>query len=87
MLRLHYADTLRGWRRSFAANRGKVVALYDKRFARMWEFYLAASECTFRFSDHVVFQIQFSRRKGSVPAVRDYVSTWEGRASRRDAAE
>ena len=87
VLRFHYADTLRAWRRSFAANRGKAVALYDERFARMWEFYLAASECAFRFSEHVVFQIQFSRRKGTVPEVRDYIGTWERRAGRRDAAE
>ena len=87
VLRTHYAETLKAWRRRFAANRSAAVALYDERFARMWEFYLAASECAFRFSDHVVFQIQFSRRKGAVPEVRDYIASWERRASQRDAAE
>lgn len=77
VLRYHYAETLRAWRRRFLANRSTAVALYDDRFARMWEFYLAASECVFRYSNHVVFQIQFSRRKDSVPGTRDYIADWE----------
>ena len=77
VLRYHYAETLRAWRRRFLANRSTAVALYDERFARMWEFYLAASECLFRYSNHVVFQIQFSRRKDSVPGTRDYIADWE----------
>jgi cyclopropane-fatty-acyl-phospholipid synthase len=30
------------------ARREEAVRLYDERFARMWEFYLAASEMSFR---------------------------------------
>ncbi|MEQ8699238.1 MAG: cyclopropane-fatty-acyl-phospholipid synthase family protein [Bauldia litoralis] len=36
VLRLHYADTLREWRRRFQANRDKVQALYDERFCWIW---------------------------------------------------
>ncbi|MDE2185060.1 MAG: class I SAM-dependent methyltransferase, partial [Alphaproteobacteria bacterium] len=43
VLRLHYAETLKEWRRRFMANRDKAVQLYDERFCRMWEFYLAGS--------------------------------------------
>src|SRR5690606_7717001 len=47
ILRLHYAKTLRAWRERFLAHREEVLALYDERFIRMWEFYLAASELSF----------------------------------------
>lgn len=77
ILRFHYADTLRGWRRKFTANRDKVAELFDERFCRMWEFYLAASEAAFRYSAHEVFQIQFAKRKDTVPDTRDYVVDWE----------
>src|SRR5690606_32058543 len=40
ILRLHYAKTIREWRRRFEANREAIRALYDERFCRMWEFYL-----------------------------------------------
>ena len=49
ILRLHYAETLRHWRQRFLANRDRVAALYDERFCRMWEFYLASSEISFRY--------------------------------------
>ena len=48
ILRLHYAETLKAWRERFMARREEAVRLYDERFARMWEFYLAASEMAFR---------------------------------------
>ena len=84
VLRYHYADTLKAWRRRFLANRAQAVALYDERFARMWEFYLSASEAAFRNSHHVVFQIQFSRRKDAVPPGREYL--YVRRTQRQDVA-
>ena len=50
ILRLHYAETLREWGNRFADHRDRAKAIYDERFCRMWEFYLAASECAFRYS-------------------------------------
>lgn len=73
VLRLHYAHTLRAWRERFMASRERVVELYDERFARMWEYYLAGSEASFRHAGLVVFQIQLSRRIDAVPLVRDYI--------------
>ncbi|MDH5750358.1 MAG: cyclopropane-fatty-acyl-phospholipid synthase family protein [Rhodospirillales bacterium] len=73
ILRLHYADTLREWRRRFLANRDKVLELYDPRFCRMWEYYLAASEASFRYLDNVVFQIQLAKRLDSIPISRNYL--------------
>jgi cyclopropane-fatty-acyl-phospholipid synthase len=77
VLRLHYADTLREWRRRFAASRDEIRKIYDERFCRMWEFYLAGSEVAFRHEGHMVFQIQIARRPDAVPLTRDYIHDWE----------
>ena len=79
VLQLHYAETLKAWRERFLAHRDEVVRLYDQRFVRMWEFYLACSEMAFRESDMVVFQIQIAKRKGVTPATRDYIAREEAR--------
>ena len=79
VLRLHYALTLEAWRSRFNANRHKVRELYDERFCRMWELYLAASEAAFRYSGHVSFQIQFARSLQAVPLTRDYIDNFERR--------
>jgi len=85
VLRLHYAETVRTWRERFLARRDEAKALYDERFCRMWEFYLAASEATFRFEDTVVFQIQLARRNDVVPLTRDYIGQAETALRRAEA--
>jgi cyclopropane-fatty-acyl-phospholipid synthase len=77
VLRLHYAETLRAWRHRFNASRKRVAKLYDERFCRMWEFYLAGCEAGFRHGGLVNFQIQLSKRIDTVPLTRDYVTEWE----------
>ena len=47
--------------------------MFDEKFFRMWEFYLAGSEMAFKWGDHVVFQIQLSKNLSSVPITRDYI--------------
>jgi cyclopropane-fatty-acyl-phospholipid synthase len=79
ILQLHYAETLKAWRERFLAHRDEVIRLYDQRFVRMWEFYLASSEMSFRDGDMVVFQIQMAKRKGITPATRDYIAREEKR--------
>ena len=74
ILRLHYAETLLDWQRRFHAHRARVAALYDERFCRMWDFYLAASESAFRHQGHMNFQIQLARRVDAVPLTRDYIT-------------
>lgn len=73
ILRLHYADTLRLWQERFLAHQESVKHLYDERFVRMWEFYLAASEMAFRKQAMMVFQIQLVKRQGIIPTTRDYI--------------
>jgi cyclopropane-fatty-acyl-phospholipid synthase len=79
ILRLHYAETLKAWRERFMARREEAVQLYDNRFARMWEFYLAASEMAFRKQNLMNFQIQLTKRQGVVPMTRDYIGREEAR--------
>ncbi len=75
VLRLHYAETIRHWRQRFAANREKVkqTAGYDERFCRMWEFYLAGCEVSFRYMNQMVFQMQIAKRQDAVPPTREYM--------------
>ena len=71
--RMHYAWTLEHWLKRCRARRAEIVALYDERFFRMWEFYLAGAIMAFRHDDHLVWQIQLSRKRGEVPVTRDYL--------------
>ena len=74
ILRLHYADDAgRVARALHGAIATRSQRLYDERFCRMWEFYLAMSEAAFRFQDAVVFQIQLAKRNDTVPLTRDYM--------------
>jgi cyclopropane-fatty-acyl-phospholipid synthase len=86
ILRLHYADTLRAWRERFMANRAEAARIHDERFCRMWEFYLAGAETSFRVDGHMVFQIQLARRQDAVPLTRDYLLEREADLRRREAA-
>ena len=86
ILRLHYAETLRHWRRRFAANRDAIMGLYDERFCRMFEFYLAGSELAFRREGHMVFQVQLTRDQSAVPLTRDYIYEAERAAAAREHA-
>jgi cyclopropane-fatty-acyl-phospholipid synthase len=79
ILRLHYAETLKAWRERFLARREEVLRLYDERFIRMWDFYLASSEMAFRHRGLMVFQIQLARRQEAVPLTRDYIGPAEER--------
>ena len=86
ILQTHYAETLAHWRRRFLANRDKAAALYDDRFCRMWEYYLALCEVGFRYRTTMVFQLVLARRKDALPMTRDHMFNWE-RAHRRPSLQ
>ncbi|HEV7306941.1 cyclopropane-fatty-acyl-phospholipid synthase family protein [Ensifer sp.] len=77
ILPMHYAWTLRAWRERFVARRKEVLKLYDERFFRMWEFYLAASETAFLYDKHFIFQLQLSPSLNTVPVARGYIEQRE----------
>jgi cyclopropane-fatty-acyl-phospholipid synthase len=77
ILRLHYARTLRAWRRRFEQNRERIKAIYDERFCRIWEMYLVGAELAFRRGGHMVFQMQLAKAVDAAPLIRDYMLDWE----------
>jgi cyclopropane-fatty-acyl-phospholipid synthase len=79
ILPMHYAHTLRHWRERFLARRQEAAALYDERFVRMWEFYLAGSEMAFTHENFFVFQMQITKKRMAVPGNRDYVAEREAK--------
>jgi cyclopropane-fatty-acyl-phospholipid synthase len=87
ILRLHYAETLKAWRQRFTARREEAIQLYDERFARMWEFYLACSEMAFRKQNLMNIQIQLTKRQGVVPLTRDYITHEEAKLRRFEAGK
>lgn len=84
-LRLHYAKTLAHWSQRFEANRDKVEAMYDARFARMWEFYLISAEMMFRTGSQLVFHMQLARKRDAAPIVRDYITDLQRDYKRQEA--
>ncbi len=73
LLRVHYAYTLRHWLERATANRDKIIALYDERFFRMWEFYLAGGVVAFENGSMCNFQAQYIRDRYALPLTRDYM--------------
>jgi len=78
-LRFHYAHTLEEWYRRTVAHKEEIVALYDERFYRMWEFYLVGAEAAFRYGGLVNWQIQYVKRRDALPMTRDYMFEEEAR--------
>jgi len=85
-LRYHYAHTLEEWYRRTNAARDEIVALYDERFFRMWQFYLAGAEAAFRHGGLVNFQIQYVKRRDALPITRDFMYEEEARLREADVA-
>ena len=73
VLRMHYFHTLRNWKERFLHNKSKVLAMFDEKFFRMWEFYLTSCEMTFKWADQVVYQFQLTKDFNSAPITRDYI--------------
>lgn len=81
-LRLHYALTLQHWYDRTVAHRPQIEALYDARFFRLWQFYLAGALVSFEQGGMCNYQIQYIRDRHALPITRDYMA----RAERGHAA-
>ena len=73
VLRMHYSHTLRNWKERCIANKSKILQMFDEKFFRMWEFYLASCELAFKWGDQVVFQFQLTKNLTTAPTTRDYI--------------
>ena len=73
VLRLHYSHTLRHWKENCIQNKEKIIQMFDEKFYRMWEFYLAGCEMAFKWGDQVVYQFQLTKNYTSTPVTRDYI--------------
>ena len=73
VLKMHYSHTLRHWKENCIQNKDKIIQMFDERFFRMWEFYLAGCEMAFKWGDQVVYQFQLTKNYTSTPVTRDYI--------------
>ena len=73
VLRMHYSHTLRHWKENCINNKQKIIKMFDDKFFRMWEFYLAGCEMAFKWGDQVVYQFQLTKNYTSTPVTRDYI--------------
>ena len=73
VLRMHYSHTLKNWKDRCINNKSKIVEMFDDKFFRMWEFYLASCELAFKWGDQVVFQLQLTKDLTTAPTTRDYI--------------
>ena len=73
VLKLHYSHTLRHWKENCIKNKIQIIDMFDEKFFRMWEFYLASCESAFKWGDQVVYQFQLTKNYMSTPNTRDYI--------------
>ena len=73
VLKLHYTHTLRHWKENCIKNKSQIIKMFDEKFFRMWEFYLASCESAFKWGDQVVYQFQLTKNYTSTPITRDYI--------------
>jgi cyclopropane-fatty-acyl-phospholipid synthase len=78
-LRLHYAYTLRHWLTRATKARAEIEKMYDERFFRMWEFYLAGGIVMFESGAACNYQVQYIRDRNALPITRDYMIETERR--------
>ena len=69
----HYDKTLESWLERFLNKRNIVKDLFDDKFVKMWEFYLASCAAAFRYRDLVVFQLQIVKNFQAAHRTRDYI--------------
>ena len=73
VLKLHYSYTLKHWKENCIKNKEQIIKIFDEKFFRMWEFYLASCESAFKWGDQVVYQLQLTKNYTSTPNTRNYI--------------
>jgi len=73
VLKLHYSYTLKHWKENCIKNKEQIIKIFDEKFFRMWEFYLASCESAFKWGDQVVYQLLLTKNYTSTPNTRNYI--------------
>ena len=73
-MRFHYALTLEEWYRRTVRHRAEIVAMYDEQFYRMWQFYLAGAEQSFRHGAMVNWQLITVKDRAAIPMTREWIA-------------
>ena len=68
----HYDKTLE-LVREILSKRKEAKDLFDEKFVKMWEFYLASCAAAFRYRDLAVFQLQIVKNFQTAHRTRDYI--------------
>ncbi|MCX7675982.1 MAG: cyclopropane-fatty-acyl-phospholipid synthase family protein, partial [Alteraurantiacibacter sp.] len=84
-MRFHYSYTLEEWYRRTVMHREEITQMYDEQFYRMWLFYLAGAEQSFRHGTLVNWQIQYVKDRAAIPMTGEYI--YEESARLRAAEE
>lgn len=72
-MRFHYSYTLEEWYKRTVMHREEITAMYDEQFYRMWLFYLAGAEQSFRNGMMVNWQVQYVKDRAAIPMTREYI--------------
>ena len=73
-MRFHYSHTLEEWYNRTVMHREQIVDLYDERFYRMWQYYLAGAEQAFRNGKMVNWQLMYVKDRAAIPMTRDFIT-------------
>ena len=85
-MRYHYCYTLEEWYNRTVMHRDEIVDLYDEKFYRMWQFYLAGAEQSFRNGNMVNWQIVYVKDREAMPMTRDFMVEESARLRASDTA-
>jgi len=72
-MRFHYSYTLEEWYNRTVMHRDEIVDMYDEKFYRMWLFYLAGAEQSFRNGTLVNWQMVYVKDRAALPMTRDFM--------------
>ena len=72
-MRFHYSHTLEEWYNRTVMHRDEIVRMYDEEFYRMWLFYLAGAEQSFRNGMLVNWQMVYVKDRAAIPMTRDFM--------------
>ncbi|MFN2100357.1 class I SAM-dependent methyltransferase [Altererythrobacter sp. MF3-039] len=72
-MRFHYSHTLEEWYNRTVMHREEITEMYDETFYRMWLFYLAGAEQSFRNGTMVNWQLQYVKNRDAIPMTREYI--------------